>query len=200
MCQASFQVPGVKQGVWRTLFRSPTLLPNKPGFVQVFTSPPTHPLRKSWPYPQRHGRSWLIPFPSPKTASGMGQWLNRSQRPTESPSLGTSGKDFPLPYGTSRNALSSSRLRVELRGLELQQPSLGWHEDTEEGRAKTFTWKWVWQLQVMLYGPPFHFLASILLCANTSHYLTNLNWMFPTSIWRQLFKDRQNLCASEFII
>ena len=32
MCQASIQVPGVKQGVWRTLFRSPTLLPNKPGF------------------------------------------------------------------------------------------------------------------------------------------------------------------------
>ena len=32
MCQASFQVPGVKQGVWRTLFWSPTLLPNKPGF------------------------------------------------------------------------------------------------------------------------------------------------------------------------
>lgn len=96
--------------------------------------------------------------------------------------------------------LSSSRLYMELRGLELQQLSLVWHEDTEEGWAKTFTCKWAWQLQVMLHGLPFHFLASIFMCANTARYVTDLHWMFPTSIWRQLFKDRQNLCASEFII
>jgi len=43
-------------------------------------------------------------------------------------------------------ALFSSGQYVEMRGWELLQPSLGWLEDLEEGRAKISTWKHGWNL------------------------------------------------------
>lgn len=128
--------------------------------------------------------------------------FNLGQRPTKSDFLGFVKKIFLDLLRLQEVSLSSSRQYAEMRGLELQQPSLGMAWDTEESSAKI-------RIHMELKPEPLagtscwippYLLASIFMCADKSHYLSNLNWMLCASIWRQLLEGRHSLFTSEFIM